>query len=119
MRIALALFVVAFLAVYFTFRQADVYDEFMETAEKTQGLVLKKEETIGNPKSKSKEHWVVYKYITRGRYSHTSREYVEYSDIWRGLQQGQKIGVYYNPKKPSQSYLAPVIERRLGIAGKR
>ena len=119
MKIALALFVVAFLAVFFTFRQGDQYEKFMETAEKTQGLIIKKEETIANPKSKRKEYWVVYKYITRGRYSHTSREYVEYPDIWQKLRQGQKTEIYYNPKKPSQSYLAPVIERRLNITGKK
>lgn len=117
MRTAVILFLVMFVSAAVYLRQEDPYARFMESAEKTNALVVKKEErTVGD--DKKKEYWVVYRYRSKGGYSHTSREYVEYADIWQRLRQGQATEVYFNPKKPSESHLALSLERRLGVAQK-
>jgi len=116
-KITIAIVIVAFLAVFFTLRQGDQYKTFMKTAQKTNAVLLKKEERIIEPKTQRKQYWITYNYDTRGN-THTVQEYLEYEDLWKDLREGQSVQVYYNKDKPSESYFAPAIERRVGIANK-
>lgn len=115
-KIAIALFVVLFVAAYFTLRQADQYKEFMKTAEKAQALIIKKEERATGQKNNRKEYWVTYNFSSPGGKTHTVQELVEYPDIWQGMRSGQAVAIYYNRNNASQSYLAASVDRRLGIA---
>lgn len=110
-----AIVLVAFIAVWFTFRQADTYREFLKKAEKTQGVVLKKEERATGQKNNRKELWITYSYDTRGR-THTAQELLEYPDLWQGIRQGHPVDIYYNRENPGESHLAMALDRRLGIA---
>ncbi|MDX2112767.1 MAG: DUF3592 domain-containing protein [Alphaproteobacteria bacterium] len=118
-KIVIAIIVVISLAVYVTFRQGDEYKKFLETAEKTHGVVLKKEERVADPKNQRKEKWVTYNFDThRGMKTHTAQEFIEYDDIYQSIRSGDRIDVYYDPENPSRSHIAASIERRVGMAGK-
>ena len=117
-KVVLAILSVVFLAVFFTMRQGEQYKEFMKTAEKTSAVLLKKEVRDNGQKNRRKEYWVVYSYNTRGNHSYTTREWLEYEDIWMELTEGQRVEVYFNKDKPNESHLAQAIERRIGLAEK-
>ncbi len=118
-KIVIAIIVVISLAVYVTFRQGDEYKKFLETAEKTQGIVLKKEERLTDPKNQRKENWITYNYDThRGMKTHTAQEFIEYDDIYQSIRSGDRIDIYFDPENPSRSHIAASIERRVGMAGK-
>ncbi len=118
-KIVIAIIVVISLAVYVTFRQGDEYKKFLETAEKTQGVVLKKEERVADPKNQRKEKWVTYNFDThRGMKTHTAQELIEYDDIYQSIRSGDRIDIYFDPENPSRSHIAASIERRVGLAEK-
>jgi len=117
-KILFAIALVAFIAVYFTFRQADESREFMKTAQKTQAIVLKKEERVTGQKNNRKEYWVTYSYTTRNQ-THTTQELLEYADIWQNLRERQMTDIYYNRDKPNESHLALAFDRRMGKNGTR
>ena len=114
-KILIAIFIVAAIAIVVTQWQGDRYREFMKTAQKTSARIVEKEERIANPKNKRKEHWLIYTYETKDGMTHTAQELIEYDDIWQRLRPGYPIDIYYNPAQTGQSYVALVIERRMGL----
>jgi hypothetical protein len=118
-KIVIAIILVISLAVYVTFRQGDESKKFLETAQKTQAIVLKKEERLADPKNQRKEYWVTYNFDThRGMKTHTVQEFLEYDDIFKSMREGDRIDIYFDPENPSRSHIAASIERRVGIANK-
>jgi Protein of unknown function (DUF3592) len=115
-KIVIAIIIVLSLAVYVTFRQADEYKKFLETAQRTQAVVLKKEERLADPKNQRKEKWITYNFDThRGRKTHTAQEFIEYDDIYQSIRQGDRIDIYFDPENPTRSHIAASIERRVGM----
>lgn len=114
--LALLLFVVIVIAI--NLFQGNRYKEFMKTADKTSGTLVRKEERLAEPKTKRKEYWAHYTYTDKAGNKYNKQELVEYPDIWTNLREHYSVDVYYNPKKPSESYLALLISRRLGMVTK-
>lgn len=104
--------VVALIAVRW---QGGQYQRFVEKAQKISGHIVRKQERMPFPDQRSrKEHWVTYRYSVDGK-EYQGEEKVEYTDLWLDLAEGQAVEVYYTRQNPSQSHLAPVLDRRLAI----
>ena len=111
---------VVVLAVLVTLLQGDKYKKFLATATKTSGRIVQKEERLADP-SKShtrKERWLHYSFRDQAGNEYFKQDLIEFEDLWMSLRESYPIDIYYNPQNPSQSYIAPVIERRVGIAEK-
>lgn len=117
-KILIVILIVVILAVVVTMRQGVHYREFMKTAEKVGGYIVSKEERRAGKKNTRKEYWVTYSYTDHTGIIHTTSSTIEYPDLWQHLRDGQAELVYYDKNNPSESYLAVVLDRRMGIAGK-
>lgn len=110
--------VAVLLAVLAVVLQGKEYREFMKHAQKVNGEIVEREERIADQKTRRKEYWITYRYTDDKQVTHTTQALIEYEDIWKRLRRGQVEPIYYNKENPSESYLALVLDRRLGIADK-
>lgn len=117
MKILIVIILVIMLAVAVTLFQGGRYKQFMASAGKVQGVVTSKETRVAEPKTKRVEYWVTFSYDVEGS-NYIMNENVEYPDVWDRLREGQVETVYYDKEKPQKSSLAPLLERRAGMADK-
>ncbi len=108
--------VVLFVAVMLIMRKGEDYQAFVDKARRTTAVVVGKEERVADPKTQRKDKIVIYRFEDPSGGTHTVEALVEYPDIWLRFRVGEVVGVFYDPNKISESYLEPILTRRLGVA---
>lgn len=116
-KLILILLSVAAIVVVMVMWQGNKYKKFVASAGRAEGVILDVDYRLLDTKTQRKEYWVFYKFKL-GDTEYAGEDKVEYDDLVKGFEKGQKLDIYYNKENPRDNYPVAILDRRIAIANK-